>query len=206
MAQRAPQHARPSATARLGGVEGNARLTSATGAVLFALLFFEGLTILQVGSLLSAHVFIGFVLIPPVLLKVVTTTWRFIQYYRGDDAYQQKGPPLALLRLLGPLVIVFTFAVFATGVALIVGAPTSWRPRLLQLHQVTFLLWFAVTAVHVLGHLAETATLAPRDWARRTRRQVDGASLRQWLSAASIAVGLVVALWLTPYAAGWTTV
>jgi hypothetical protein len=51
-------------------VAGNARLTAANAVVLLVLLAAEGITILRVHQLLSPHVFIGMVLIPPVLLKV----------------------------------------------------------------------------------------------------------------------------------------
>ena len=52
-------------------------------AVLLVLLAAEGVTILRVHQLLSPHVFIGVVLIPPVLLKVASTTRRFARYYAG---------------------------------------------------------------------------------------------------------------------------
>lgn len=207
MARRTPLHARaPSReTHRADGADGNARLTSSVAALLFLFLFIEGVTILQIGGLIGTHVFVGVVLIPPLLVKIATTSWRFARYYRGAPAYVRKGPPAPLLRLLGPLIIVLSIAVMASGVLLVVGAPTSLRAQLLQIHQATFLLWFAVTAVHVLGHLAETLTLAPRDWVRATRREVRGASWRQWTLVASVALGLVLALWITPYAAGWRT-
>jgi hypothetical protein len=60
------------------GVAGNARLTAANATVLLVLLAAEGVTVLRVRQLLSPHVFIGVVLIPPVLLKVASTTWRLI--------------------------------------------------------------------------------------------------------------------------------
>lgn len=206
MARRAPRHVLRRCGDDATGVEGNARLTSSIAAVLFALLFAEGLTILQIGRLISPHVFIGFLLIPPILFKVATTTWRFVKYYRGEPAYLRKGPPAPLLRLLGPLVVVLSLAVVASGVGLVVVAPSSWRSQLLQIHQATFLFWFLATAVHVMGHLVETATLAPRDWLGHTRRQVRGASVRQWALVTSIGLGLVVATWLTPYAAGWRVI
>ena len=55
----------------------NARLTAANAAVLLVLLAAEGVTILRVRALLTPHVFIGVVLIPPVLLKMASTSWRF---------------------------------------------------------------------------------------------------------------------------------
>jgi hypothetical protein len=50
------------------GVEANARRTGSTAAVLLVLLAAEGLTILRVGRLLTWHVFLGMMLVPPVLL------------------------------------------------------------------------------------------------------------------------------------------
>jgi hypothetical protein len=56
-------------------VAANARLTASNAVVLLALLAAEGVTILRVRALLTPHVFIGIVLIPPVLLKVASTGW-----------------------------------------------------------------------------------------------------------------------------------
>ncbi len=68
---------------RAGGTDGNERLTGSTGAVLIALLAVEGVTILSLNSLLSLHVFIGVVLIPPVLLKLSTTATASSAATRG---------------------------------------------------------------------------------------------------------------------------
>ena len=180
------------------GVEGNSRLTAGAGALLFVLLAAEGVTILSVRGLLNAHVFIGMLLIPPVLVKTASTGWRFFRYYTGSAAYVRKGPPPRLLRLLGPAVVVLTVAVLASGVALIL-VPASSQRLLLQVHKASFVLWFAVTAVHVLGHLLETARLAPADWVRRSRRQVSGAGTRQWLLVASVVTGAILgAVMLAP--------
>lgn len=203
MSRQSPRHARTPAATESGGVEGNARLTAALGALLVVILFAEGLTILQVGSLLTAHVFIGLFVLPVVLAKMGSTSWRFVKYYWGSPQYRRKGPPPPILRVLGPFVVVLTIAVIATGVLLIVGAPQSLHPQLLLLHKVTFVLWFGATAIHVLGHVVETAKVAPLDWLRRTRRDVNGASRRQWVEIASLTVGVIVALWITPYAGHW---
>jgi hypothetical protein len=173
------------------GVESNSRLTGATGAVLLVLLAAEGVTIVSVRSMISAHVFIGMLLIPPVALKIGTTGWRFFRYYRGDAAYLRKGPPPVLLRLLGPFVVVLTVVVLASGVALIL-APRSWRHPMLVMHKAGFVLWFGAMTVHVVGHLVETARLAPLDWLRRTRGDVSGATARVWVLTASVAAGLAL--------------
>lgn len=179
------------------GVEANARLTGSTAAVLLVLLAAEGLTILRIQPLITAHVFIGMMLVPPVLLKMGSTGYRFARYYAGSPDYREKGPPPALLRLLGPFVVVLTVSVLATGVALLyVG--TGLRSTMLLLHRASFILWFGAMALHVLGHLLETAKLAPRDWYFRTRREVAGASLRQWSIAASLGVGVLLASLVVP--------
>jgi hypothetical protein len=145
------------------------------------------------------HVFVGFVLIPPILLKVASTGYRFVRYYAGSPAYRHKGPPPLALRLLGPMMVVLTLTLFITGVALLF-ASASLRSLLLTLHQVSFVLWFVVMTVHVLGHIRETARLAPRDLYRRTRHQVRGAGLRQWLLLASVVLGLFLATLLVGHA------
>ncbi len=176
---------------RRRGVESNARMTGGAAAVLLVLLAAEGFTVLRVRALLSAHVFIGMLLIPPVLLKVASTGWRFVRYYAGSPEYRRKGPPPALLRLLGPVVVVLTFVLFASGVALIAG-PRSWRPPALALHKASFVLWFGAMTIHVLGHALDTARLAPLDWLHRTRRDVAGAGARLWALAGSLAAGAVL--------------
>ncbi len=179
------------------GVESNARLTASNGAILFVLLAAEGFTILSIGPLVRPHVFIGMLLVPPVALKIATTSWRFVRYYLGAPDYREKGPPQPLLRLLGPLVVVLSVAVLATGIALLFVGSGS-RANVLFLHKASFVLWFCVMALHVFGHLLDTARLAPLDLYRRTRREVRGAGLRQWTLAASLGLGVVLGLWMVP--------
>ena len=183
----------------------NARLTASNAVVLLALLAAEGVTILRVRALLTPHVFIGMVLIPPVLLKVASTGWRFARYYRGAPAYQLKGPPLLLLRLLGPVVVILTVVLLASGVGLfLVGR--SWLPLLLKVHKASFVLWFGAMTIHVLGHLGEVFRLAPRDWLTRTRRDVSGAGPRKGLIAVSLVVGCMLGFLLLSDVGHWLAV
>lgn len=184
------------------GVEANARLTGMTAALLLVLLAVEGITILRIGRLLTLHVVIGMVLVPPVLLKIGSTTWRFARYYLGSPEYRRKGPPPALLRLLGPFLVVLTLAVLGSGIALLLG-PSSARSELLTIHKATFILWIAAMVVHVLGHLVDTARLAPKDFYRRTRRQVRGASTRQWVLVGALCLGLLLAVAVAPKIGPW---
>ena len=181
------------------GAEGNERLTAVVAVVLLVLLFLVGLTVPVAYSQTRWHVFLGVVVIPPVLLKVVSTTWRFVKYYGGNSSYQLKGPPALLLRLLGPVIVVLTLIMLFSGVGLVIVAPSSMHPRLSQIHQLSFILWFAATTVHVLGHLKDTAAFAPRDFVHRTRRQVRGASLRAGATLCSVALGLAGGWAVLPY-------
>src|SRR3954449_3454145 len=103
-----------------GGPAGNALLTAWTGLVLLVLGVAELLTLLDVRGLISWHVAVGALLVPPALVKTATTGWRVVRYYRGNPAYSEAGPPPMVLRLLGPIVVVSTLALLATGVVLIV--------------------------------------------------------------------------------------
>ncbi len=88
------------------GVAGNARLTSALGAILFVLLAIEGYTVgVGVGLHLTLHVYVGLLLIPIVALKMSSTIYRFVRYYAGSPEYRRKGPPPMTLRIVGPLVV-----------------------------------------------------------------------------------------------------
>jgi hypothetical protein len=184
-----------------GGPDGNERLTAASGAVLFLLLAAEGVTILSIGQLLSPHVFIGMLLIPPVALKLASTGWRFARYYRGTPEYREKGPPLLPLRLLAPVVVASTVAVFATGVALLVLGP-SGRGLVLTLHKASFIVWIAATGVHVLAYVRRVPGLAFADWRPRASA-VSGAPARRLLIGGAVAAGAILAVTTVQYASPW---
>lgn len=72
------------------GVKANTRLTAPDAAVLLVPLAAEGVTILSVRQLISPDVFIGMLLIPPVLVKIGSTGYRFVRYYAGAPAYRRE--------------------------------------------------------------------------------------------------------------------
>src|ERR1700733_2408336 len=137
-----------------GGPDGNERLTVLTGMLLIVLLAVLGATIVWIGQLLWLHLFLGLLLIGPVVLKIASTGYRFVRYYSGSPPYRRKGPPHPLLRAVAPALVISTLAVFVTGVVLLLEGPGS-RGQLLLWHKVSFFVWVAATAAHVLGHLLE---------------------------------------------------
>jgi hypothetical protein len=185
------------------GVEANERLTGSTALVLLVLLAIEGVTVLRVHSLLTLHVFVGMLLIPPILVKISSTTWRFARYYLGSPEYRHKGPPPAALRVTGPFVVALTVALFASGVLLLLG-PSAWRGRLLELHQASFIVWFILMTVHVLGHLGDMTRLSTKDWSRRTRGLVSGSRARRLLIRLSLVAGLALALLTVSHVGPWS--
>ena len=196
-----------------GGTDGNERLTTVTGLFLIALLAVLGVTIVFIGRLLWMHMFLGLLLIGPVVLKLMSTGYRFFRYYTSDPDYRRKGPPATALRLMGPVVVLSTVAVFGTGVALLALGPSSRQP-LGELHKLSFFAWIAVVALHVLAHLREIVAYLQR--AAVTRRQlrlvpvepdgpgVPGAAGRVASLALAVGGGGVLAVALIPLFAGWT--
>jgi hypothetical protein len=171
---------------RLGGTDGNERLTGSNASVLLILLAVEGLTVISLNSFLALHIFLGVVLIPPVLLKVASTGYRFVRYYRADAPYVRKGPPPPLLRALGPVIVLSSVVLFGTGVALLVMGPGGGGIR--GIHKLSFIVLFAAMAVHVLAHLRKVPALAIADWRSRTR--LPGGTIRRALLVVTLAAGL----------------
>ena len=179
------------------GPERNARLTALTGVVLLVLLAIEGFTLLSLRAMLSWHIFVGVLVVPVVGLKLGSTGYRFFRYYTHRADYVEAGPPNLLLRLLGPVVILTTVALLATGIALIVVGPG--RGLVLNLHKASFIVWFAALGAHVLGHLA---VCRPRFAAISSRDPLGGSRGRLVLVAGSVVIGRSP-LWRSTLGRGW---
>jgi hypothetical protein len=198
---------RESTIATRDGVAANARLTGGAAVALLVLLAAEGLTIPFIGRLVGPHVFIGMLLIPPVLLKLGSTGYRFARYYTDSPAYRRKGPPSLPMRVLAPGVVLTTLSLFATGVALTLAGPENGGPLML-LHKASFIAWFALMTVHVLGHIFEVPSLAMPDWRRSGGREaaLAGSGLRLALLGTSVVAGLALALATLSIADPWLSV
>jgi hypothetical protein len=185
------------------GVAANARLTGAVAAALLVLLAAEGATVPFLGSLIGPHIFIGLVLIPPVLLKMGSTGYRFVRYYVGNAAFVRNGPPPTALRALAPGVVLSTVALFGTGVALLFTGPPS--ETLVFAHKLSFIAWVALMTLHVLGHLLEVPALALPDWRRNgpPEARLAGAGMRVMALSTSILAGAAMATVVISNAGGW---
>jgi hypothetical protein len=185
-------------------VAANARLTGAVAVALLVLLAAEGATIPFLGPLLGPHIFIGLLLIPPVLLKLGSTGYRFVRYYAGDAAFVRNGPPPAALRILAPGVVLSTLALFGTGVALLFSGPPSHT--LVFAHKLSFIAWVALMTLHVLGHLLELPARALPDYRRDESgdARLAGATARVTALTISVLAGAALAtVVLTSTTGGW---
>ena len=183
---------------RLGGSAGNSRLTALTAVVLLVLLAIEGATLLSLRAFLSWHIVIGMLLVPIVVLKLATVGYRFVRYYTNRKEYVEAGPPPMFLRLLGPIVILATVGLFATGVALAVLGPGV--QFVLLLHKASFVVWVAAMAIHVLAHVFKLPSLAAGDLRGDS---VGGNRLRVGVLAGAIVVGAMLAIATVQLVSPW---
>jgi hypothetical protein len=184
------------AAGRSGGVirqanpAGNEKLTAIAGAVLLILFSVEVITTLLMGSLFGLHFFLGMVLIGPVCLKIGSTVWRFARYYTSSAPYVRRGPPPTLQRVLGPVLILTSVGVLATGVLLAFSGPGgSWE----KMHQLFFYLWLIVVIIHVVYYLPKLPRLLASHSAERALQAAAGGKTRWLLLIGSVIGGLILA-------------
>jgi hypothetical protein len=185
----------------LGGTEGNEILTMATATILTVLLAAEGLTLLNLRGLRSPHMLIGLALIPPLLVKLASTGYRMVRYYTRARAYREKGPPALPLRVLAPVLVAATVAVFASGVAMLLAGHRS--DTLMLIHKASFIVWTGLFALHFLSYLPRVLRSLRDDWRAARRSEVAGTQLRLVVLAASLGCGLALALLLLPLVTGF---
>jgi hypothetical protein len=151
---------------------------------------------------MSVHVFVGFVLIPPVLLKLGSTGWRFARYYTGSRAYTLRGPPQITMRLLAPLLVAATVVLLASGVAMgILHGHALTVAR--RLHGPASVVWIVLVGVHVLVYLKLALISSSEDVAPSSRASVRGASARAYLLATAVVSGVVIGIATVPAQHHW---
>lgn len=185
----------------------NTKLTALTGLLIFMLLALEGVTIPFIGPLLTIHVFIGWVLLPPILLKIASTSYRFTMYYTGNTRYVKAGPPKPLLRALGPLVIVFTTLLMWSGIEMVLIGPNGTNIALWRtIHKASFVVWFGIMAIHVLAYFLKASSFALPELTRTPGShsvQVPGRNIRLYLVIGSLVAGIILGLMEWHLATSW---
>ena len=129
------------------------------------LLAVVGLTILRIDQLLSVHLFVGMLLIPPALLKLSSIGYRFVRYYTGNPRYREKGAPGWPLRVIAPMVVLSTLVVCVSGVVLLFVGPSA-RATWFPIHKDSFFVWAAFMAIHVIRHLLSMPRVLRAEYSR----------------------------------------
>jgi hypothetical protein len=190
----------PEVTVDDPAVARNRRLTASTGLIVYALLVGIAATLFNIRDLLTAHYVVGLLLLPPVILKMGSTGYRFVRYYAGSGAFRLAGAPPVLLRfVVAPVLVASTLVVFATGVELwLFGLRfgSGW----IEAHTISAVLMVLATAAHVLAHLRRSADLALSDLS--TLRSE--ATSKRSLILASVVAGSVLAIASLLYASPFT--
>ena len=168
----------------------NQRLTATTGALLFLLLAAIAATILSLSSLLVVHYFVGLLLVPPLVLKLGTTGYRFARYYLRDAAYRLAGPPPGLLRFaVAPLLVGSTLVVMATGIELWLFG-LRFGQGWMTAHTLSAVAFMLALGGHLIGHLRRSVREALREFtATATTRAI---TLRSALIA-TLLLGAILA-------------
>jgi hypothetical protein len=94
-----------------------------------------------------------------------------------------------------------TVAVLLTGVLLLAAGQRS--RTVLQLHQLSFIVFGVVFVVHFLAYLPRVVRSLRADWGAARRHAVPGAGVRAMLVAAALGGGAALALALLPAIDAW---
>src|SRR6266568_1459971 len=180
-------------------VDGNERMTALAGAVLLVLIVVELVSAAILRTLLSTHVFVGVLLVGPLVVKLGSTFWRFLRYYTRSPAFVHRGPPSLALRVMAPLLIATTLVVIGSGIGLVVTGPRSAGP-LLPLHGFSVLVWLPLIAIHVFAHIRRIPRLVADDWSKSSAEQAPGRGLRLGMNLGALMFGTLAAILLLPVA------
>jgi len=156
------------------------------------------MTIPFVRQLITLHVFIGWILLPPLLLKITSTTYRFVMYYIGNPRYTKAGPPKPLLRVIGPLIILTTTLLMWSGIEMVLIGPQGSGIRLWDtVHKASFILWFGLMTVHVLAYFLKAGLLSMSELTRKSGAhsfRPSGRPIRLAMVIGALIVGVILGL------------
>jgi hypothetical protein len=190
-----------------GGIDGNEQLTAMAGVLLIVLFAAVGVTIVRIGQLMWLHLFLGLLLLGPVLLKLASTVYRFSRYYLRAAIYVAKGPPAILLRAMGPALVLLTLVVFASGIVLLFDGPRR-RATWLLIHKASFIAWLVLFGLHLIAHvpgLPRSLRAVRLGGDRSSAEAGHGGTAGRWLALAGMLVGgAVIAIVLIPHFSPWT--
>jgi len=179
----------------------NRRLTALTGAAIYLLLVALAVTIVDIRRFLVAHYLVGFLLIPPLALKLGSTGYRFARYYLGDQRFRLAGaPPLLLRFVVAPVLVLSTAAVFATGLELWLFG-LQFGSVWITAHTLSAVVMLVAVAAHLLAHTRLSVDAIVDEVAARPSAAIS----RRSFVVASLVFGAVMAAASLLYASPFTT-
>lgn len=181
----------------------NERLTAIAGLILFVLILVELVVTANLHSLISVHIFVGVLLSGPLVVKMGSTGYRFMRYYRGSPVFVEKGPPHWLLRLAAPFLVFLTILVFISGFALAFVGPKHMG-IFFKIHAASVALWIPVVAVHVYAHFRKVPRLVADDLRNHRGNRVSGRNGRIGVNVLALIVGLIAAIVMIPVSSPWS--
>ncbi|MGH7912948.1 MAG: hypothetical protein ACREOV_14620, partial [Candidatus Dormibacteraceae bacterium] len=146
------------------------------------------------------HFFVGFLLMPLIALKLLSTGWRFGLYYLGNHGYHLAGPPTGVARLLAPIFVISAIVLFVSGVEQwsFLNQFIGWWA---QLHLISAGVFVASLILHLLLNGRTANREAGRDLAPATPdRPVEPGRVSRRLV---IGGGLLAGLGLALTSSGW---
>ena len=168
-------------------VFGNRALTSWAGLALLPGLVVVALTGLVFRSFWQLHYVAGLSLVPLLVVKLGSTTYRALAYYLRRAVYRAAGAPEWIGRILAPALIASTIVAMATGIWM--WSQHSSAQPWAKLHLVSVVAMGACVGLHLLLRTPLSLQAAARDGVGALRHRMP--RIRMGLVVAALAAGLV---------------
>jgi amino acid permease len=133
-------------------------------------------------------------------------TYRFAIYYLGAPDFKHAGPPELLLRVIGPLLVITTVVLMASGIVLLYARPdTPTVAFWLSIHRDDFIAWFALMVFHALVYVRRAVGTSGNDLRYMRYHFLIGRQGRLISIALAIVIGLLLAWAVFPAVAHWSS-
>jgi hypothetical protein len=149
-----------------------------------------GLSGLVFGNYWQLHYIAGLSLIPLLLVKLGSATYRALSYYMRRAVYRAAGAPEWAGRLLAPALIASTIIAMATGIWM--WSQHSEAQPWAKLHVLSVLAMGACVGLHLLLRTPLSLQSVARDGVAGLRHNVP--RIRIALVGVALAIGLIVGL------------
>lgn len=182
-------------------IDRNERITVIAGALLFVFIIVELFITSSVRSLGTEHVFVGILLSGPLVVKMLSTGYRFFRYYTKSPKYVRQGPPNSVLRILAPFLVLTTLLVFTSGYLMVFGHNFNFY---LKIHAVSCALWLPLLIIHIYAYIRKVLSVVSSNRNTSTKRPTSNKKAGLGINIAGLIIGVIASIALLPkYGRGW---